>query len=189
MKYFPLYSEKAQQVLASFLKLSRNHEDKYKAVKLMYLFEREMLLRTGLPSLSGRLCSILHGPIISEVNDYINYTNVDNIVCEENSWYKNFSLVGNRIELCSTDISNDLLSEFEDDLIVELHNKFRQSTFGQLKRYMHNLPESVETTSCEDISYKEFFLKNNYSLDEVKELLNDIEYHLLLTQSNKEYAR
>jgi len=86
-----LYNDKkALQVLNSFVVLAGGNIDKYLAVKLMYLFEREMLLRTGTPSLFGRLCSIPFGPIISEINDAVDSTEISALPYHDNIWQKHF---------------------------------------------------------------------------------------------------
>lgn len=174
-----LYDDrKALQVLSSFVRLASGKIDKYLAVKLMYLFEREMLLRTGTPSLFGRLCSIPFGPIVSEINDAVDSTDISALPCRDNIWQQFFSLKGNELSSTSETPGSELLSEFEEDLTAELFTKFKDYSFGKLKDYTHTLPEHTETNSCIDISYYDFFVKNGFSKDESEKLIQEIGYQV-----------
>lgn len=175
-----LYDDrKALQSLTSFVRLAGGKIDKYLVDKLMYLFEREMLLRTGTPSLFGRLCSIPFGPIVSEINDAVDSTDIFALPCRDNIWQNHLSLNGNTLSLISETTDNELLSEFEDDLIAELFSKFKDYTFKEMKDYTHSLPEHIETNSCIDISYYDFFVKNRFSKDESEKLIQEISYQVL----------
>jgi hypothetical protein len=174
-----LYNDKkALQVLNSFVVLAGGNIDKYLAVKLMYLFEREMLLRTGTPSLFGRLCSIPFGPIISEINDAVDSTEISALPYHDNIWQKHFSLKGNVLTSINDNLGNELLSNFEDDLIAELFSEFHSYSFEKLKKYTHTLPEHTETNSRIDIGYYDFFIKNGFSKDESEKLIQEIGYQV-----------
>jgi|GEM_PF-2515943 hypothetical protein len=175
-----LYDDKkALQVLNSFVRLANGKIDKYLAVKLMYLFEREMLLRTGTPSLFGRLCSIPFGPIVSEINTAVDSTDISALPSHDNLWQQYFSLKRNELTSKAENPGNELLSEFEEELILELFSKFKNYSFGRLKKYTHSLPEHKETDSCIDISYFDFFTENGFSKEETTELLQEISYQVL----------
>ena len=175
-----LYNEKkALQVLSGFVRLAGGKIDKYLAVKLMYLFEREMLLQTGTPSLFGRLCSIPFGPIVSEINTAVDSADISALPNPENIWQHYFTLKGYDLASKIDDPGDDLLSEFESELIFELFSNFNNYSFDQLKKYTHSLPEHTETESYVNISYSDFFIKNGFSPEETKQLLNEINYQVL----------
>lgn len=175
-----LYDDrKALQVLSNFVRLSGGNIDKYLVVKLMYLFEREMLLRTGTPSLFGRLCSIPFGPIVSEINDALDSTDISALPCVNNIWQNHLSLNGNLLSLTSGTTESELLSDFEVNLIEELFSKFKNYSFGELKNYTHALPEHTETNSCININYYDLFVKNGFSKEETEELIQEISYQVL----------
>ena len=184
----PYDDRKALQVLSSFVKLAGGKIDKYLAAKLMYLFEREMLLRTGTPSLFGRLCSIPYGPIISEINDAVDSTDIFALPNQDNLWQRYFSLNGKFLTSTTDNPGDELLSEFEDELIEELFSKFSHYRFGDLIKYTHNLPEHTETASCIDISYTDFFRKNGYSEEESEELIQEISYQLFFHNAMTKHA-
>ncbi|MGV8048828.1 MAG: type II toxin-antitoxin system antitoxin SocA domain-containing protein [Anaerolineaceae bacterium] len=171
-------SEKTVQALAALTQLSGGSIDKYKAAKLMYEFERQMLLRTGTPSINGRLCSIPYGPIVSEVNNGMNSTDIFFPPCEDDPWSNTFQLNGNRLEIinCEKVQRYDLLSDYELELIAEISRKFEGWDFQKLKDYFHDLPEYIETEGCVDISYEYLFSKNGFSKEKVDDLIHELYY-------------
>lgn len=167
-------------VLSHFINLAENRFDKYKAAKLMYLFDREMFLRTGIPAFFGEFFSLEHGPIVSEVNDAINS-------CRPNSLEtRYFSNLFFNLENTTLSIKKDipfecamLLSDEEQEIISEIFTEFGNLSFGELKAYMHDLPETIELEDGKKsakIPYSYFLKKNGFSEDQIGDILSEVEY-------------
>jgi hypothetical protein len=169
----PQYKEKKAIAVASkLLELSANQCDKYWLNKLMYYLERESLIKLGQPLFFDKLYSLPYGPIVSAVNDSIDFVAYP----IDSSWSKYFSLDGNTVKLLkSADYS--VLNNVEIKLIESAFHKFKGWDFDKLFKYFHNLPENKETQSREDISY-EIILKKGGRFDNetIHETLDEISY-------------
>jgi hypothetical protein len=163
--------EKAIAVAANLLELSGGKCDKYWLNKVMYYIERQTLIGSGQPVFFDSLFSIPDGPIVSKVNVSIDLVAfpVDSI------WNRHLSLQGNDVILLSaTDYLT--LSAFEDNLIREAFDKFKDWSFSKLCRFFHSLPECKETKSRVKINYDEILKAEGYSQEEVDATLKEISY-------------
>jgi len=163
--------DKAIAVAATFIKQSGGTCDKYWLNKVMYFIERESLVKSGQPLFFDELYALPLGPIASAVNDGIDITAypIDSI------WAMYFSLQGNAVIL-KEEPDYSVLSNFENNLIQEIYDKFMGWDFPQLHRYFHNLPENKETTSRKDISYAEILEAEGLDPKLIQETLSEISY-------------
>src|ERR1022692_4006520 len=68
----PRFNEKkATQAAARFLKLRGGNMNYMKLIKLLYMLDREALLRWGRPVTFADVYSMKYGPVLSEVHDLI----------------------------------------------------------------------------------------------------------------------
>lgn len=181
-----LDEEKVLAALSYFVHLANNRLDKYKAAKLMYLFDREMFLKTGMPAFFGEFFSLEHGPIVSEINDIMNSCSPDSLDTKYSA-SSFFSLDNNTLSVIQ-DLGDEytrLLSEEERDVMNDLFVTFKNSNFGDLKRYMHSLPETIELENGkkrEKITYFHFLKRNGFSDDQIDDILSEIEYEMKLRE-------
>jgi hypothetical protein len=135
--------EKATQLAGMLLRLAGGRMYYLKLMKLMYLIDREGLIRWGWSMTNDRYVSMDNGCVLSRVK---------NLMTEEtfgDSYWKRFiSAPQNwQVELLG-EPENDELSEAEQELIVSQYRKF-QEMFGHLgaddrwalAEYTHELPE------------------------------------------------
>ncbi len=146
-------SRKAAQLCAWFAVRSGGTIEKLKLAKLIYLAEREHLLRFEEPMLFDEMYSLPHGPICSSVLNGING------VIHEEIWDDYMTRNGNIIvairNFCRDDL--DDLSEEDIEIANKLWEQFGSYTSSQLRNYTHeHCKEYVELTDGRmPISYQE----------------------------------
>ena len=137
---------KASQIVAFFaLKTARQHLNVLKAVKLVYLADRENIAQFGFPILEERRVSMRHGPVNSYTYDHIK----GEVWPEHDGGWSEFvaDRANHDVGLASGDISVDDLDELSDAEIATLEtvwDKFGGMTQWQLVDYAHdkaNVPE------------------------------------------------
>lgn len=176
------FDEKKSIGALSFLcSLGKGIIDHYFAAKLMYLFDRAMLLRTGTPAFFGNYYALPWGPIVSQVNDGIKSCNP---MGEERSrnWSDYFSLDQNSHKVTFSDQTNaeryeNLLSGEEENVLTDIYNELSRLTRPQLVSYIQNLPEHISVKSGrKDMSYEFVLRANGFSEEETKEIIDELEY-------------
>lgn len=177
--------EKAIGVLSYLCRLADNSLDHYKAAKLMYLYDREVLLETGEPAFYGKYFSLPAGPIVSEVNDGIKSCLPDKLDTAI-SWKEFFKLDDKKNQL-SQKKSEDfyfsgLLSDEDRGRLAKLFNTYREFDFRAMRKVMHDLPEHVDLTGDERrklLTYRHVLEKNGFTSGQIEELLSEIAYENL----------
>ena len=165
-------SSKAIQIAAFFLDKTQNKRMPYlKLMKLMYLAERESLLRWGFPLTGDKLVSMKHGPVLSTVLDYINGNKT------EKNWNRIIKTDKDAYDVLLTkEISYDELSKAEKELLEEIWAKFGQMTQWELRDWTHsNCKEWKDPAgSSTPIEYEDILKTGGYTKSEAKEIINDI---------------
>ncbi len=143
--YSPLVgfkSEKAAQISAFFLLRSGGEIEKLKLIKLMYLSERESVIRRGRLIIFDEYYSLKDGPICSSALNAIN-GGIDKDVWSKyihKDGRKNIYLVSG----CSQD-SLDRLSEYDIDILSSIWEQFGWMSASQIRNWTHdNCPEYIE---------------------------------------------
>ena len=140
MAYNP---RKAAQTIAYFAMKSGGVLAVLKAVKLVYLADRESMSRYGFPIQDERLVSMPKGPVNSTTLNYINGEMED---AEEKGWTTFLSDRANHeVGLARAEITEDDLDELSDADIQVLESVW--SKFGAMDRWKivewthYNIPE------------------------------------------------
>lgn len=174
--------KKAVSALSQLCLLAANKLNHYQAAKLMYLFDREVLLETGEPAFFGRYFALPKGPIVSEVNDGIKSC-YGNDVDVSIDWSEHF-ILNKTLHLISRrepekELFSGLLSDEEVERLTKLFRKYENDREGRLKTDIENLPEHVtlrEGERSRPMSYQFVLEKNGFTQSEIKELLEEIVY-------------
>jgi uncharacterized phage-associated protein len=111
-------------------------------IKLLYLADRQMLLDSGRPITGDTLFSMKHGPVLSNVINFITHgPNRE----PGSAW---FALIeaprGYDVSLKATSFQPDELSQYEIQLLRQTHEKFwaiGNRDRWQLVELLHQLPE------------------------------------------------
>jgi hypothetical protein len=130
---------KTAQAAAQFLKLSNGSLDKYILIKLLYLLDRESVRIWGEPLTGDMPVSMEHGPVLSRVYDLTK----GEARLHREYWEQFISDADpetNQVTL-KHDPGSAELSRNEMHLIKELHSKFANFTWRQMKEYCHTLAE------------------------------------------------
>ena len=174
--------EKAIGVLSFLCALADNKLNHYKAAKLMYLFDREVLLETGEPAFFGKHFSLHAGPIVSEVNNAIKSCLPDELDTDYN-WKEYFQLDQDRHQLSQLDpnacLFSGVLSDEERMRLIKLYSRYKDFDFQAMKDVMHSLPENIELSDGErrrPLSYRHILEKNGFNPVQIDEILSEITY-------------
>lgn len=142
MSYDP---RKAAQVIAYLIMKSGGRSiNVLKAVKLVYLTDRESVRRFGFPVLDERRCSMPHGPVNSATYSYIN----GEYNAEGTGWSDFLRDKENHtLAIASNDISDDDLDELSDadiQCMDAVWDRFGHMSQWDLRDWTHdpaNVPE------------------------------------------------
>jgi len=133
---FVFNERKTAQAAAYLLKLAGGRMKYMKLLKILYLADRETLLRTGRPITGDRYVSMDNGPILSRTYD---------LVAEEpedpaRPWFEYIAPPENySVELRKSEPESDELSSFETGVIRELFDKFKNVDQFTLAKLTHKI--------------------------------------------------
>src|SRR5678809_1346585 len=108
--------EKATQAAAQFLALAGGRLNYMFLIKLLYMLDREALLRWGRPVTNDHYVSLKYGPVLSSVHDLITEMPLEG----ETFSSKHISDPSHYIVQLNSNPGYAQLSEAEEDLIAEL---------------------------------------------------------------------
>ncbi len=130
--------KKATQAAARLLRLRGGRMSYMKLIKLLYLADREALLRWGRPISTDRYVSMDHGPVLSRV---FNLTSDGDDPERPSVWAESISAPSNYEVELKGEAGNDELSEAEEALLDEIFQQHGDLTRWQLVKLTHKLPE------------------------------------------------
>jgi uncharacterized phage-associated protein len=134
-----LFNEaKATQAAARFLRLRGGTMSYVKLIKLLYLADREALIRWGRPITTDCYVSMDDGPVVSRIYDLIRNEPAPNSV---KIWRKFISDPENYEVCLLCDPGNDGLSPAEQGLIDEVYGQHGQHSRWAVVDHTHSLPE------------------------------------------------
>lgn len=134
-----LFNEaKATQTAARFLKLLNGKANYMKLIKLLYLVDREALLRWGRTVTTDRHVSMTYGVVLSRLHDLITEGPLPDSL---GIWHEYISPPHGYEVTLQADAPADELSPAEEELIAEIATAHGWKTPWQLVDYIHSLPE------------------------------------------------
>lgn len=132
---FEYDAAKAHQAILWFLHTNAGTMDLLKLVKLVFLADREHLIRYGRPIVGGVYYAMKLGPVSSETLDDLN----------GRSRKRSFRRVGNNVE-AEREVDADFLSETDREVLEYIH-----------KTYGHLTPLELVDTTHEFRAYRKNF--------------------------------
>jgi uncharacterized phage-associated protein len=163
---------KATQLSALILKKRGGKIHYIKLIKLLYLIDREALLRWGIPVTTDHYVSMDHGPVVS---------NIYRLIVEERQkphWAKYISqpLGDYEVQLLDDNISTDLLSKAEEKLIQEIYEKYGyRNRWDLIDNVMHSLPEWTNPHgSSIPIHIKDILVASGEGEEEINAVLREL---------------
>ena len=142
-----------------------------KLMKLLYLADREALLRFGRPITFDCCVSMDHGPVLSQtLNLLIGDSQTDGL------WVKAISTPAHNEVSLIEDPGEDKLSEAEDQLIREVFDLHGAKSRWELRDFTHTLTEWQDPKgSSIKIDYKDILQAGEKTEGEIESILEEIE--------------
>jgi hypothetical protein len=174
----PFDEAKTTQVAGRLLKLRGTGKMHYlKLIKLMYLIDREALLRWGWSMTGDRYVSMRHGLVLSNTLDLITEESFGH------SYWKDFisGPVGHYEVQLLKEPESDELSEADVALIDEIYGKFGHQNRWQLRDYTHTLPEFQDAEgSAIFVEYAAVMEGAQLGKEEIAEALSELHSQAVL---------
>lgn len=135
---FPLNERKAAQAAAYLLRLRGGRLPYLKLIKLLYLADRKALIETGVPITGDRMVAMPHGPVLSQILDFINQTTP----AEASAWFRYVSEpVNYDVCLLEPDPDFDALSAYDREVLDAIDEQYGAMEKWALRDLCHQLPE------------------------------------------------
>ncbi|HVB99430.1 MAG TPA: Panacea domain-containing protein [Candidatus Dormibacteraeota bacterium] len=165
---------KATQAAARFLTLRGGRMSYMKLIKLLYLLDREALIRWGRPVTTDAYVSMDRGPVVSRIYDLI----TDEPSPESTSvWQGSISRVdGYEVELRNDPGANEL-SDAEDELVAEIFGLYGRMSRWDIVRLCHDLPEWENPQgSALPIEYRDILRGAGKTESEIARIEDELEF-------------
>ena len=163
---------KATQSAAFFLDLRGGQMHYIKLIKLLYLADREALLRWGAPITTDRHASLHNGPIVSRILNLITDDRPKPIWSE----YISAPLGDYEIQLLKK-APTDRLSRAEEKLMGEIFKQYgHRNRWDLIDNVMHKLPEWQDPGgSSLAISFRDILKAGGESNEEIRAILRELQ--------------
>jgi uncharacterized phage-associated protein len=135
MIHFDFNEVKTTQAAAKLIALRGGGLDILELLKLLYLIDREALLRWRRPVTGDRFVAMKHGPVLSMVYDL-----TKSPTAGTGYWQQCIQKNDQRLTLKKS-VPDDEVSDREAELIVEVANKFEGIGKWTLRDFTHTLGE------------------------------------------------
>jgi len=170
----PFDEVKATQAAASFLKLSGGRMHYMLLLKLMYMMDREAILRWGRPVTNDKYYSLPKGPILSRVYDLMTE---EPSPWEHGFWAAHISEPSRFAVDLLEDAGDGELSEAEEDLIREVFERYGKFDRFKLIDLLHEiLPEWKDPQGSRlPISIRDILNAGNKPPEEINTIEEELE--------------
>ena len=142
---FVFDEDKAAEAAAHLLTRAGQPMTYFKLIKLLYLADREALIRSGYPITGDRMVSMPHGPVLSLVLDKVNLGKSPSIASGLSPWFEYVSEPdGYNVSLKKAPPRDGALSDFEIELLGEIFDRYGHLDNWALRDLTHELPEYID---------------------------------------------
>lgn len=164
---------KATEAAARFLKLRGNRMSYLKLIKLLYLLDREALLRWGRPVTTDRYVSMDNGPVVSRIYELIKEEPAPD---EDSFWRRHIVPAENWEVALQAEPEIQELSPAEIALIDEIFGIYGAKGRWELVRMSHGLPEWQDPNgSAIPIQYRDILRAGNKTEAEIAAIEAELE--------------
>jgi uncharacterized phage-associated protein len=161
---------KATEAAAFLLRLRGGRMHYLKLIKLLYLADREALLRWGIPVTTDRYVSMDNGPVTSRIYDLI----VDEV--DRPFWSQYVSAPSDYQVTLLKEAPSDQLSRAEESLLLEIFERYGHMYRFDLVKFVHTLPEWKDPNgSAIPISVPDILLAGGLSLEEAEAIVRELD--------------
>ncbi len=164
---------RATEAAAKFLMLRGGRMSYLKLIKLLYLLDREALLRWGRPVTTDRYVAMDNGPVVSRVYDLIR----DEPAPGTDPVWRHYISAPSGYEVALiAEPEIDELSRAEESLIEEIFSKFGSLSRWDLVNLSHELPEWQDPNgSAIAIQYRDILRAGNKTESEIAAVESELE--------------
>jgi len=178
--------EKTAQAANRLLRFSGGHRNYLELIKLLYLADRQALIKLQSPITGDRLASLPYGPVLSHVLDMIRWGPT---YVEDAPWFEAVSGPSNYKVRAIGDPGESHLSGAECQILDEVFQKYGAMDWKQLSEMTHNLPEwSNPEGSSKPITPEQILGIAGYSQEEIESIANSLSMLKALDQDVQRYA-
>ena len=128
-------TNKLIQVVAFILKRNNGSMDYYNLIKECYISDRRSIDAIGTAITGDSYVSMNRGPVLKGLYMFIKNKAEDE--SEQKKWNSIFSVNDHRITLVDTSVSDDYLSDFEENLLGSVSDQFYGYSYEDMKNYSH----------------------------------------------------
>jgi uncharacterized phage-associated protein len=166
--------KKTTQAASRFLGHSGKQMNYMKLMKLLYLTDREALIRWGRPVTGAKYYSMKLGPVLSEVRDLLTEPPVPG---QQSFWSRHISDPARYEVMLLADPGRGELSEAEEALIDEIHRDFgKYDPLDLVEHLHHTLPEwKVVLRGRVPIRYTDILRTTQMSSEEIIAIRREID--------------
>ncbi len=140
-------------------------------IKLLYLADRESLIKYGRPITFDIYCSMSHGPVLSTTYDMISHYEVRS----DNYWQEYISDHHDYEVQLIKEVPTDHISRADQEILDETHAQYGHMTPWELRDLTHELPEWQDPEgSSLPIEIEDILRGAGLSKDEAKEIVEGL---------------
>ena len=164
---------RATEAAAKFLMLRGGRMSYLKLIKLLYLLDREALLRWGRPVTTDRYVSMGNGPVVCRIYDLIREEPAPGA---DPIWRQFISAPNNYEVSLMVELETDELSSAEESLIGEIFAKYGKLSRWDLVNLSHELAEWQDPKgSAIPIEYRDILRAGNKTESEIAAIESELE--------------
>jgi uncharacterized phage-associated protein len=165
--------DKTSQMAARYLKMAGGRMQYILLLKLLYLADKQMLVRWGKPITYDKWCSMKCGPVLSATYDLIKE---DRTGGNDTLWSRFIRTEGNDVVLIN-DPGDDDLSRAEDAILQSVYKERGKDNVWKLIEELHKeLPEWEDPgLGSKPIQYQTVLAFEGLSEEEITDILDNIE--------------
>jgi len=168
---------KTTQAAAKLLKLRGGQMSYMKLIKLLYLVDREALLRWGRPVTGDRYVSMDRGPVLSQT---LNLITEEPAPGQDTIWAHHISRPQDYEVRLIKEANEDELSEAEMQLIDEIFGKYGRMSRWELVDLVHNFREWQDPKgSALPIQFRDILRAGGKSEAEIAAVVEEIDELIL----------
>jgi hypothetical protein len=182
---FGFNAKKAAQAAGHFLTLSGGSRNYMELIKLLFLADREALLKLRCPITGDRVVATQYGFVLSHILDLIKWGPCN---AEDAPWFDAVSpREGYGVKLVNPP-GDDELSGAEVKILNDIFEAHGRTDWKSLSRVTHGLPEWLEPPEGASIpvAYEQILMANGYSREEIEALKLEIATYSRLDRDAQE---
>ena len=151
-KFINMNTDNLMQVVAFILKRNSGSMDYYNLIKECYIADRRSIDAIGNAITGDSYVSMKRGPVLRGLYSFIKNKNENEIA--QKKWNAFFSVDDHRISILDESISDDYLSDFEENILGSVSDQFYGYSYEDMKDYAHSegrFPEWTPVAKGEEI--------------------------------------